>query len=277
MVSALRNTSGRITALPRFSTTPPSCSDGSEAANRRKSRWLVSPIAAPLAAGCWWMISAPIAACTVSGTPIVARAREQRELGMRQLQAIERARERLAHPPLLALTANERLVHLTTRFLRHSERAVAKASLHVFARAAPARDLVVVNRGRAVHREVRDDAAAHEVDEDRREPRFHDVSADHHDDASLPCSARDVACEREEVARREHARERAEERSEGAVVTRRLRELLRTNLVRSARDRNRAHRGQIGFGSAQPGGIVGGVYDLRKRSRVLSTGIFALS
>ena len=36
-------------------------------------------------------------------------------------------------------------------------------------------------------------------------------------------------------------------------------------------------RGEVGFGSAQPGGIVGGVYDLRKRSRVLSTGIFALS
>ena len=31
MVSALRKTSGMITALPRFSTTPPSCSDGSDA------------------------------------------------------------------------------------------------------------------------------------------------------------------------------------------------------------------------------------------------------
>src|SRR5437762_3039885 len=68
-VSALRKTSGITTALPRFSTTPPSSSAGNDAASRLKSRWLVAPRAAPSAVGCWWMMSAPTAACTVTGTP----------------------------------------------------------------------------------------------------------------------------------------------------------------------------------------------------------------
>ena len=50
-VSTLRNTSGITTALPRFSTTPPSCSAGSADASRLKSRWLVAPRAAQSAVG----------------------------------------------------------------------------------------------------------------------------------------------------------------------------------------------------------------------------------
>ena len=68
-VSAFRKTSGMMTALPQLSTTPPPCRVSMLAASRRKSRWLVSPMAAPSAAGCWWMISAPSAACTVTPTP----------------------------------------------------------------------------------------------------------------------------------------------------------------------------------------------------------------
>src|SRR5207249_1946223 len=64
--------SGMTTALPRFRTTPPPSRAGREAASRRKSRWLVAPSAAPSAAGCWWVISAPIAVCTVTGMPISA-------------------------------------------------------------------------------------------------------------------------------------------------------------------------------------------------------------
>src|ERR1051326_8035439 len=68
-VSALRKTSGITTALPQLSTAPPPSSEGSEPASRRKSRRLVAPIAAPSAEGCWCTISAPRAACTVTGTP----------------------------------------------------------------------------------------------------------------------------------------------------------------------------------------------------------------
>ena len=56
---------------------------------------------------------------------------------------------------------DERVVHLAARLLGHAERAVAQAGGDVFRRRAEARDLVVVNRRRAVHREVRHDAAAH--------------------------------------------------------------------------------------------------------------------
>src|SRR2546426_357703 len=76
-VSAFKNTSGMTTALPRLSTTPPSWSAGKTPARRRKSRWLVAPSAAPSAVGGWWMMSAPIAACTVTGTPCAGQARQQ--------------------------------------------------------------------------------------------------------------------------------------------------------------------------------------------------------
>src|SRR2546428_152207 len=81
-VSALRNTSGITTALPRFRTTPPSSSAGSEAARRLKSRWLVAPSAAPSAAGCWWMMAAPTVACTGTGIPPRARAAPRRSAGL---------------------------------------------------------------------------------------------------------------------------------------------------------------------------------------------------
>src|SRR5437667_7493510 len=67
-VRALRKTSGMITAEPRFRYTPPS-KPATTAANVRKSRSVPSPSAAPSTAGCMWMMSVPIATCTVTGRP----------------------------------------------------------------------------------------------------------------------------------------------------------------------------------------------------------------
>src|SRR5216110_1958300 len=50
-------------------------------------------------------------------------------------------------------------IHLPPGLLRHSERAVRQPSGNVFARASVGSELEVVNRGAAVHRDVRDHAA----------------------------------------------------------------------------------------------------------------------
>ena len=82
-------------------------------------------------------------------------------------------------PSCSFIPRDERLVHLAAGLLGHAEGAVAQAGGDVLGRAAEAGDLVVVDRRRPVHREVRDDAAAHQVDEHRREARLHDVAAEH--------------------------------------------------------------------------------------------------
>src|SRR2546429_6564078 len=51
---------------------------------------------------------------------------------------------------------SDRVVHLTTRLLRHAEGAVAEAGSHVFTGASVRGELEVVNGGAAVHRDPRD-------------------------------------------------------------------------------------------------------------------------
>src|SRR5690606_17792283 len=112
--------------------------------------------------------------------PAPARGEQQRELGIREVAArVQRIGERLAQPAALRGAPPDRLVHLAARLLRHAERAVGEPGLDVLAGAAPARQLVVVDHGRAVGGEVRDDAALHEVDQHGREPGLHDVPAHH--------------------------------------------------------------------------------------------------
>ena len=103
---------------------------------------------------------------------------------------VERAAEALAHAHAVAHAGDERVVHLASGLVGHAERAVVEAGGDVLRRRAEARDLVVVNRRRAVHRDVRDDAASHEVDEHGREAGLHDVAAEHDDDAALRVAPR---------------------------------------------------------------------------------------
>ena len=161
MVSALRNTSGSTTALPQVEHRAALSSAGSEPASRRKSRWLVAPIAAPSAAGCWWMISAPIAACTVTGTSCSMRREQDRRLaaGQRRPRG-ERAGQSFAHA--LARVAPRRAMAAfisAPGLLRHAEAAVRQPALDVFAGPAERGQLEVVDRRRAVERHVGDDAA----------------------------------------------------------------------------------------------------------------------
>src|SRR3982751_2238313 len=181
-------------------------------------------------------------------------AEDDRQLGVRELagaiRVVERAPQRLAHAARLAHATHERLVHLASRLLRHPEAAVAEANGDVLGCSAEPRNFKVVNRRRTVHREMRDDAAAHQIDEEWGEARLHDVPAEHDDDTALtPCGGDDRVDDAPEVARDEHVGERRQKRSEAAVVGGRMGELLRLHLVRAPRHGNGADRAKVGLGS----------------------------
>ena len=143
---------------------------------------------------------------------------------------------------------HECVVHAAPGLFGHPERAVAQTGGHVFGGAAEPRDLVVVDGGRAVHREVRDDAASHQFDEQRRQPGLHDVAAEHgHHAPVATLGVGDGLHDALEVARDEHIGEGVEERAERAVVARRVRELRSIHLVGAARHRHGVHGVQIGL------------------------------
>jgi hypothetical protein len=58
-----------------------------------------------------------------------------------------------------------------------------------------------VNGGRSVHRQVGDDAAIHQIDEEGSEARFHDVAAKHHNYAAgISLCRRDRSHDAEKIA-----------------------------------------------------------------------------
>jgi hypothetical protein len=71
---ALRNTSGRITAEPTLSQTPPPLRRGRRSTSFLKSISEARPRAAPLWPGCMAMISAPMAGKTHRGTDAASAA-----------------------------------------------------------------------------------------------------------------------------------------------------------------------------------------------------------
>src|SRR5882762_1446123 len=70
------------------------------------------------------------------------------------------------------------LVQILTGFRGHAECAGAETGFDVFGSVADEGDFEVVDEGGAVHGEGGDEAAAHEIDEQRAEADFDDVAAD---------------------------------------------------------------------------------------------------
>ena len=180
---------------------------------------------------------------------------DHRELGVNELPPRHRDGDRLAHPHLVPHPGDERVVQLAAGLLGHPEGAVPEAGGDVLRGAAEAGDLVVVDRRRSVHGEMRDHATLHEVHEHRREAGLHHVAAEHDDHAALaPVRGGDGVDDGEEVAGDEDVGERAQKRAEGAVAPRRGRELLGAHLVRTAGDRDGANGREVGL--AARGGVV---------------------
>ncbi|GMV10504.1 MAG: hypothetical protein AMXMBFR55_22380 [Gemmatimonadota bacterium] len=171
----------------------------------------------------------------------------------------QEAADALPHPPPFLLPEHEGLVEGAPRLLGHAEGPVAQAGGDVFGGRAEARHLVVVDGGRAVHPEVGDDAAAHEVDEDRGEPGLHHVAAEHDDDAPPRTRGRgDGGDDAAEVARHQDVGERVDEGAERAVGTGRARELARAHPVGAPRhgDGPDARQVGLGCGRSRPGGAA---------------------
>ena len=150
MVSALRNTSGMITALPRLSTTPPS----SMSVERRgePAEVAVARVADRRAVRGRVLMDDLRAERGVhrDGHAEAKRVEQHRELRIRELRArVERAAERFAHALRVLHPAHEGVVHLAPRLLGHAERSVAQTRGDVFGRGAEARDLVIVDRRRS--------------------------------------------------------------------------------------------------------------------------------
>src|SRR5450759_3033516 len=183
---------------------------------------------------------------------------QHRQLAIRQGKTGERASESLAHPPAAFHPDRERLVHAAAGFLRHAEGSVHESAGDVFRGGAEARDLIVVDRGGAVHREVRDHSAIHQVDEKWRQARFHDVAADHDDDRALVLRG---GCDRvhhaQEISRHDNIRQRFQEGSEAAVGPRRGCEFGGGDFIGAPFDWNGADSREIDFrdrlGSRAPG------------------------
>ena len=106
------------------------------------------------------MISAPMAACTVTGTSCSQGSEQIEALGPGKLLPLASARARPSPMPWLArAAARDGGVHLRAGLLRHPEAAIGQAGLHVLAGPAEGRELEVVDGGGAIHGDVGDDPA----------------------------------------------------------------------------------------------------------------------
>jgi hypothetical protein len=156
------------------------------------------------------------------------------------------ATEGRAQPEAIPVALHDRAVDLFTGLARHAEGPGAEARVHVLRGPAGHRELEVVNEARAVERQPRDEAAVHEVDEDRREADLQDMGAQAPEDRPLPPAgpvhlAREVA----QDGSREDARKAVEKGGQAAARRDRPREVASAHLAPAAREGIGADPGQV--------------------------------
>src|SRR5439155_631354 len=115
-------------------------------------------------------------------------------------------------------------IHLAPGFLHHAERAVRQATGNVLARAAERGELEVVDPGTAVHREMRDHAAPHQLPQQRAEADLDDVTPEQQDDGTASRRARNLVGDVAQVLRGEDVAERAPKGGEALVAAGRVAE-----------------------------------------------------
>jgi hypothetical protein len=105
-----------------------------------------------------------------------------------------------------------------------------------------------VDRGGAVHREVRDHSAFHQVDEQWREASLHYVAAEHDDNSSLVLrSGRDRVHHAQKISRHENIGQRFQEGSKTAISSRGGCEFGGRDFVRAPLDWNGPDPREIDF------------------------------
>src|SRR5712691_4960859 len=104
------------------------------------------------------------------------------DAGIRMLDWNDAAREELAGGFAVADSSAIRkfgnFVDVLAGFLSHAELAFAEAGFDVFGSVAGKRDFEIVNERGAIHGNPRNEAAFHQIDQDRAEADFDDVAAD---------------------------------------------------------------------------------------------------
>ena len=138
--------------------------------------------------------------------------------------AFQVLRQRLPHAAPGPRSLGDGGIHLAPGLLRHAERAVRQATGDVLARAAERGELEVVDRGTAVHREMRDHAAPHQLPQQRAEADLDDVTPEQHDDRSASRRARNLVGDVAQVLRGEDVGERAPKGGEALVAAGRVAE-----------------------------------------------------
>ncbi len=129
-------------------------------------------------------------------------------------------------------------VDVAASFFGHAEFAFAENGVNIFRSAAGHGDFEIVNQRRAVHGDAADEAAAHEVDQERAEADLDDVAA-HAPENRGAASARfdDGSREGAQIFRGENVRKRIEKFGEGSALTVRLRELADADFARTRSER----------------------------------------
>ena len=131
-----------------------------------------------------WMMSVPIATCTVTGNLSRAAAATTLECacgGLRRPRGTAPTAWPIPRP--LATPSLIAPIQQPARLFRHAEAPGAERFVDVLGGRSRERELEVVNDAGAVGRDRRDEAALHQIDQDRREPRLHDVRAEAPEDA----------------------------------------------------------------------------------------------
>ena len=123
--------------------------------------------------------------------PGARRPGEQADVAVRSGTRLERASPRLAEAIVVGSGLARDAIHERTGLVHHAERAGLKMGVDVLGGAPEHRQLDVVDRGRAVHGEVADDATLDQGQQARRDADLHDVATGHHDDRSLRAIGRD--------------------------------------------------------------------------------------
>ncbi len=179
--TALRKTSGRTTALPRLSQTPPAIL-AIRFASERKSSSVALPSEAPSSRGVMWTISVPIATWTVSGMPDRRAATSKLELepgpavfdhdiAEGRTQADARTRRAIAgQGEEVGCLAGE------------PERSGHQAGADVLAGPTGDRQFQVMDRRRAVQGQPVQDSSVDPVDQVRGAARLDDMPAQRGDD-----------------------------------------------------------------------------------------------
>jgi hypothetical protein len=112
--------------------------------------------------------------------PEPRRLREHGHRAVRELLLQDERPERLAITLAPVCGALRGAVQTLEGLLPEAERPVLQVRGHVLGRRADERRLVVVDGACSVRRDVRDDAASHQVDDERREPDLEHVCPERH-------------------------------------------------------------------------------------------------